>query len=539
MSTCTLTLDLGYGADIPFVGRTVKVERVVPGDNGSMWVTTSSESVTLTASPLATIVVEQGVYYQFVHPDKSCHVKLIPGRAMANYSDVDLPDINPDTLSPEVEPEAAWDVALAAEAQTRAAADVLLQPKASLAHDVGVHVSDGSELDLDIAAKIAKAAGVESTDFTLAGSVPTVADTGQAVAVTGGGTWRINHNALCLSGSSGSGAAYFQRAVNGLEKITALYRRFRINSGGSTDGQGVAMIAWEGLFSSGPVPQSHCHAVITRTSWALSVLDAGSIVGIANDVFAASLPLDTVLESTITISGDTATWALPDGNVVRIKDPRIASIRGYVAVDEITSVNLATDHAWEILQSYNSTRTIDPPITPAALWKPSENGLVAANGNPADCIYSTALIAAAQLAVRVRIPAGKAITNVDYFVGAAGSGLTYGQIAVVEKGAPGTVVGITGSLVTPWSSIGAKKSPLGTPVPAKAYERDVWFVFAVTGTTPPSIAMHGGPSFTTANLGLGSVGFLNAGYFIVAAPIGSTCNIHAIADYFQLAVGAS
>jgi len=123
MAVCTLTLDIGYGADTPFDGQSIMVGRYYPADVGELWVTTTREEIELTASPFATVSVEQDAYYWVREVDRSLHVKQVPATATANYSD--LADVDPASLSPFTPPSPAWLAALAAEEAARIAADAL------------------------------------------------------------------------------------------------------------------------------------------------------------------------------------------------------------------------------------------------------------------------------------------------------------------------------------------------------------------------------------------------------------------------------
>ncbi len=473
----------------------------------------------------------------------------------------DLTHIDPDTLDPLPATSPYWRAEFDAEVQDRidgdetltTGLDVLTDVVAALelgaASDSAVATQVGSgpltmeavdvttgnlvdtpgtDLEAAVAAKIVASTGVGSIDFTSKVAVPTESDTGQEVNVTGSGTWRINHNALTLATGTGTKAAYLQYEVNGDNKITAMHRRFRINSTGSTDGMGMAVIAWEGLFV-GPLPESHCHAELTRTGWVFDILTGGAIVPIASGTFAA-LSLDTVYETSITFSGDTATWLLPDGTVQRITDPRIGSIRGNVAVDELLATNLATDRQWEILESVNLTSQITPAAPPPSVWEPSHDNMVAANADPSLCGYGAAL-ATIVTANRLFVPAGHSFSNVLSFVTAAGSGNTYARTAVFEE--DGTQAGITGSLITAWSTTGAKTSPLGGTVAAKAYDRFVWVADLITGGTPPQLLITGVPGTFAANAGLGAVGYLKGGYWAAAEPMPSTLPVNSLVDYYQ------
>lgn len=112
MAVCTVTLDIGYGPDIPATTGHVKIGRIIRGDNGSMIVAAGRTSVAL-ASPFATVQLEQGADYQFEEriPGGIFRYAHVPASSTASYSD--LVDIDPATLDPEIGPgDPAWAIEL-------------------------------------------------------------------------------------------------------------------------------------------------------------------------------------------------------------------------------------------------------------------------------------------------------------------------------------------------------------------------------------------------------------------------------------------
>lgn len=414
----------------------------------------------------------------------------------------------------------------------------LKQDIASLSADTAAHVSDASALDVAVAAKIAAGAGVEAINFTNKATVPTVADTGQPITVTGDLDWQIDDGLTVVPDPAG-GVAYFQRPVEG-RKVTHLYRRFTIGAG-STDGSSMALITWDAeLVNIANVPDSHCHAGTTRTGWAYHVIEANDIVLIGTSNYATPLPIDTELEMSIDIVQDTATLSLPDGSTVVLRDPRIASINGSWAVDETTQVNGTTDRPFRVLESRHTTNPQGRAVDIEKYgWAPRDNGLIAATGSPAECGFGAALATIA-LATRVRVPAGETITNIHAHVAVASSGNTYAKAAIYEKsGVGGPLAGITASIISDLSTTGDKVLPLVTPIAAQPVDRDVWVTYLTTGGTPPTLLIHGYLGTFTANVGLGSVGYLNGGYYAVTEPLPATLPVHALTNYYQYWVGLS
>ena len=105
MATCTITFDIGYGAESPYNGQSIAVAYVTMSDNGSMLITTEPEAIFL-AVPHTTHAFTQGKYLQTLLPNGVKRYVLVPPASTAFYSD--LVPVDPSTLTPIAEPEAAW-----------------------------------------------------------------------------------------------------------------------------------------------------------------------------------------------------------------------------------------------------------------------------------------------------------------------------------------------------------------------------------------------------------------------------------------------
>lgn len=147
-------------------------------------------------------------------------------------------------------------------------------------------------------------------------------------------------------------------------------------------------------------------------------------------------------------------------------------------------------------------------------WDPKlDNNLIACNFEPRWMGNAVAMSGSFYWGVRLRIPAGETITNIVAYVSTVGAGLTYARAAIYEK--DGTRSGITADQSVAWTSLYTKVMPLGAPVAAKDYERDVWAVFCADGTTPPILA---GNTSLTQDVGLPNPGHVS-GYYFGAPPL--------------------
>ena len=105
MATCTITFDVGYGAESPYNGRALAVSYVTMSDNGSMLITTEPEAIFL-AVPHTTHAFTRGKYLQTLLPNGVKRYVQVPATTTAFYSD--LVSLDPATLTPAASPEAAW-----------------------------------------------------------------------------------------------------------------------------------------------------------------------------------------------------------------------------------------------------------------------------------------------------------------------------------------------------------------------------------------------------------------------------------------------
>ena len=105
MALCTITFDVGYGAESAYNGQSLAVSYVAMSDNGSMLITTEPEAIFL-AVPHTTHAFTQGKYLQTLLPNGVKRYVQVPATSTAFYSD--LVSLDPATLTPAASPEAAW-----------------------------------------------------------------------------------------------------------------------------------------------------------------------------------------------------------------------------------------------------------------------------------------------------------------------------------------------------------------------------------------------------------------------------------------------
>lgn len=103
---------------------------------------------------------------------------------------------------------------------------------------------------------------------------------------------------------------------------------------GTSDDGSLCLAAWRGaLPPDGPgVIESPVHLVATPQRWILSIAVAAQLVEIASGRFARPLPTDgTPLVMDVTLAGDRAEIALPDGTTTTARDARIPTLPAPVA----------------------------------------------------------------------------------------------------------------------------------------------------------------------------------------------------------------
>ncbi|MFA5004321.1 MAG: hypothetical protein WC498_03545 [Candidatus Saccharimonadales bacterium] len=175
---------------------------------------------------------------------------------------------------------------------------------------------------------------------------------------------------------------------------------------------------------------------------------------------------------------------------------------------------------------------------PYGAWHPADNGFIGASFDPAGMSTAYASLSAGLLQIMaVKVPAGKAITNVVAFVGTAGSGLTAGTscLAAVYDGT-GTRLGVSSDQATAWQSTGLMAMALTAPVAAQTKNRTVYVALIAAGTTLPQFGYNGGNA--TGSLGL-SVGPFPSGYISGQATAPASINMATMVGWFKYWIGLS
>lgn len=137
----------------------------------------------------------------------------------------------------------------------------------------------------------------------------------------------------------------------------------------------------------------------------------------------------------------------------------------------------------------------DPGGFTAAPWLPEDNGMIGANFDPGlafttGVAFGTTIIAL----LRVKVPAGKIITNILTYSAVAGASLTAGtgNLAGIYE-ADGTRSGVSADIRTShWqATAGLLTIPVSTPIAASKVGRKVYVAMIATGTTPPTVIVAG------------------------------------------------
>jgi hypothetical protein len=181
----------------------------------------------------------------------------------------------------------------------------------------------------------------------------------------------------------------------------------------------------------------------------------------------------------------------------------------------------------------------------AAPWLPEDNGMIGANFDPALAFTTGVAFASAVIALlRVKVPAGKAITNILTYSAVAGAGLTAGtgNLAGIYESS-GVQSGVSGDIrVSHWQAATSLLTiPLGTPVPASKVGRKVYVAMMATGTTPPTIVVAGTNNAReglTANANIAATGALqNAGVITGQTTLPSSLTLTTMTQGYKFWVG--
>lgn len=222
-----------------------------------------------------------------------------------------------------------------------------------------------------------------SVDYFSALSLPTVADTGQALTNTGTAPF-VSGGYLANNAGQVSGQ---QMTLAG--KVLSMQCSFRQNTLGSTHNNGLSLVAIDGSNNA------HIYCGIDAQHWYIKLDTAGSVSTLSSGVLTTAIVTPTLngypWAMSVTISGTTVSFTDPWGVVHTATNASIGTFTGHIAWILITSGTASGDDTWKVAHwSASSTaannaaygyvsRSIDGanfvPI-PASVWEAQELGAV-------------------------------------------------------------------------------------------------------------------------------------------------------------------
>jgi hypothetical protein len=143
------------------------------------------------------------------------------------------------------------------------------------------------------------------------------------------------------------------------------------------------------------------------------------------------------------------------------------------------------------------------PLADAASWVPSDVNYIAWAYDPAMAVTTTSALANASVVylIRVNVRAAASVTNVEIYIGTAGSLLTAAENYAGLYNSAGTLIGTTADQTANWGTAGYYTTALiGGPyaIPAGFY----WVAMVFNGTTGPAPLRQGSISSGFENSGL-------------------------------------
>lgn len=161
--------------------------------------------------------------------------------------------------------------------------------------------------------------------------------------------------------AAASSSAYTYTESELSHKVRRIGGEFTFTTG-TTDGGAASLVVWKESLAptvlDGAPPDSPCHLVITPTSWNYGVFNGNLLSSIRMGYFAAALPVDVLHRAEVVMDGDVATVFLPDGQVVTLKDSRIAANAGRFACWEVSqTTNSGTDKRPGFVRAWGDSRT--------------------------------------------------------------------------------------------------------------------------------------------------------------------------------------
>jgi len=131
-------------------------------------------------------------------------------------------------------------------------------------------------------------------------------------------------------------------------------------------------------------------------------------------------------------------------------------------------------------------------------WAPSQNGLLAANGDPFVAQNAGAAVSGTKYVIRVPVNITETVGNIWIIVTTAGATLTAAQNLCGLYNSAGQQLQVTGDQSAVWTSTGAKQMALAaSTVVTPPY---VYVEVMSNGTTPAAFARFGQPPSANLNL---------------------------------------
>ncbi len=260
------------------------------------------------------------------------------------------------------------------------------------------------------------------------GAMPGTFDTGQTTQeFEFSGTTRsctVTDGKLAGAGT-GAGATYLKTPDLGAT-ITRIGSRFVFSPGTATrTGGGTAAIAITTQSidaSNAPTTLGmSCHFWVTASTWAYTVWEPGTgQVILLNGSFAVPLTVDGVTEYEFQawLSGNTATFDLPDGTRHSVTDTRIGQYAGQYAFFESYLPNGNTDDLAGFSHVWADTGTARPTPTPAvAVIPPVVTATTATSTINVNCPDGAVTAMPLEMALTVTVPAsGKLIFDLSSYI---------------------------------------------------------------------------------------------------------------------------
>ena len=170
------------------------------------------------------------------------------------------------------------------------------------------------------------------------------------------------------------------------------------------------------------------------------------------------------------------------------------------------------------------------------LWTPKDNNLVGANFHPRHVVTSAAALVGYHHMSKIKIPANEIVSNILFYVGAAGVTVANFYGAVYDDA--GNRIGITAAKSTELQVAGPKAFALTTPIPAVNYDRVVHGCFTLgSAGTAPTLGISS--SVPIGNTGVALAKDLNSGVIAVAGPPAATANYALLLDFYDYWMGLS